>query len=83
MRLTSGCVVTDTSCRTHFSAVPFANIRPTLAVHGLRVLRMRCRVARPVSVAYERPELEAVIARNFTPALSGLVRRNNAVETLA
>ena len=36
-----------------------------------------------MSVAHERPEVEPVIARNFTPALPGLVQRDNVVETLA
>jgi hypothetical protein len=44
---------------------------------------MYCCVARAVSIAHERPEVEPVIARNFTPALPGLVLRDNVVETLA
>lgn len=56
---------------------------PALTVCCLHVLRMRRRVARTVSVAYERPELEAVVVRNFTPALPGLMQRDNVVETLA
>ena len=36
-----------------------------------------------MSVAHERPEVEPVIARNFAPALPGLMQRHNVVETLA
>ena len=36
-----------------------------------------------MSVAHERPEVEPVVVRNFTPALAALVQRDNVVETLA
>jgi hypothetical protein len=52
-------------------------------MHCLRVLRMRRRVARAMSVTHEPAQVQPVIARDFTPALSGLVRRDNVVETLA
>jgi hypothetical protein len=40
-------------------------------------------VTRAVGVAHELAEVKSVIARNFTPALPGLVQRDNVVETLA
>ena len=61
----------------------FGNVRSALAVHCLGVVRMRCRIARAMSIANEGPEVEAVIAGNFAPALSRPVRRNNVVKTLA
>ena len=75
--------MTHTSCCAGPLAVAFGNVRPALAMRCSHVLRMRRRVARTVSVAHECSELEAIIMRNFTPALPGLVRRNNVVETLA
>jgi hypothetical protein len=36
-----------------------------------------------VSIAHERAKVEAVIARNFTPALPVLMQRDNIVEALA
>jgi hypothetical protein len=36
-----------------------------------------------MGVANERPELEAVIPRNFAPALPGLMRCDNIVKALA
>ena len=71
------------SCRARFGAVAFGNMRPALAVRCSRVLRMHRRVARAVSVAHERPELEPVVVRNFTPALAALMQRDNVVKTLA
>ena len=58
-------------------------MRPALAMHCSRVLRMHRRVARAVSLAHERPELEPVVVRNLTPALAALVQRDNIVKTLA
>ena len=75
--------MTATSCRVRFSAVAFGNMRPALAMHCARVLRMHRRVARAVSIAHERPELEPVVVRNFTPALPALVQRDNVVKALA
>ena len=75
--------MTVTSGHSRFRLVAFGNMRSALAMRCLRVLRMHCRVARAVSVAHERSEVEPVIMRNFTPALSGPVRRDNVVETLA
>ena len=74
--------MTDTVCRIRFHAVTFGNMRPALAMRCRCVLRMHCGVARAVSAAYQLPEVEAVIARNFTPALSGLVRGDDVVKTL-
>ena len=65
------------------SPVAFGNMRPALAMHCSRVLRIHRRVARAVSVAHEPPEVEPVVVRNFTPALAGLVQRDNILETLA
>ena len=59
------------------------NVRPAPAMRRSHVLRLRRRVARTVSIAHERSELEAIIMRNFTPTLPGLVSRDNVVETLA
>jgi hypothetical protein len=69
--------VTAASCRARFSAVAFSNMRPALAMHCWRVLRVHSRVARAVSVAHERPKLEPVVVRNFTPALASLMQRDN------
>ncbi len=79
----TGWAVTDTSCRARLRDVAFGNMRPALAMHCSRVLRMRRRVARAVSVAHQRPELEPVVVRNFTPALAALMQRYNIVKTLA
>ena len=75
--------MTDTSCHTRVRTVSFGNMRSAPAVHCLRVVGMRRRIARAVSIANERPELEPVIARNFSPTLPGLVRCNNIVKALA
>ena len=75
--------MTDSSCRARLRAVTFGNMRPALAMHCSGVLRMHRRIGRPFSVAHERPELEPVVVRNFTPALAALVQRNNIVKTLA
>jgi hypothetical protein len=53
-----------------------------LAVDGLRVPRMRRCLAGSVCVAYKPAEIQAVIVRNFSPALPRLVQRNNIVEAL-
>ena len=74
--------MTDTSCRARFRAMAFGNMR-ALAMRCPRVFRMHCRGARAVSVAHERPELEPVVVRNFTPALAALMQRHNIVKTLA
>ena len=75
--------VTDTSCRARSRAVVFGNMRAAHAMHCSGVLRTHCSVARAVSVAHERPELEPIVVRNFTPALAALMQRDNIVETLA
>ena len=69
--------VTDTSCRARSRAVVFGNMRAAHAMHCSGVLRMHCSVARAVSVAHERPELEPIVVRNFTPALAALMQRDN------
>ena len=74
--------MTDTSCRTGFRTMSFRNMHAALAMHCLSVLRVRCRVARAMSVANELAEVKTVIARDFTPALPGLVRCNNVVKAL-
>ena len=73
--------MTDASCARR-RPVAFGSVRPAPAMCCLHVFRMRRRVARTVSVAYERPEFETVVVRNFTPALPGLMQRDNVVETL-
>jgi hypothetical protein len=75
--------VTATPSRTRLRAVAFGNMRPTLAVHCSRLLRMHRRVARAVSAAHECPKLEPVVVRDFTPALAALMQRDNIVKTLA
>jgi len=77
--------MTATSGRIRFnpSPVTVGNMRSALAMHCCRILRMHCRVARAVRVTHERPKIQPVVAGNFTPALSGLVCRDNVVETLA
>lgn len=54
-----------------------------LAVDGLRVPRMRRCLAGSVCVAYKPAEIQAVIMRNFSPALPRLVQCDDAVEALA
>jgi hypothetical protein len=71
----------EAPCRI-FSAVPFGNMGSAPAAHCSRVLRVHCRVARAVSIAYELPEVEPIIVRYFSPALPTLVQRHNIVETL-
>ena len=75
--------MTHASCCARRCAVAVGNVRPALATRCSDVVRMRRRVARTVSVAHERSEVEAIIVGNFTPALPGLMRRDNVVETLA
>jgi hypothetical protein len=48
---------------------PLATCVPLLPRIVSRVLRIHRRVARGVSVAHERPEIDPVIAGNFTQAL--------------
>jgi hypothetical protein len=57
--------------------------RRALAMNSLSVLCMHRCLARPVSVAHEPAEVKPVIARNFTPALTALMQRNNIVEVLS
>jgi hypothetical protein len=52
-------------------------------MNSLSVLCMHRCLARPVSVAHEPAEVKPVIARNFTPALTALMQRNNIVEALS
>ena len=73
----------DTVCPGRVCAVSFGNMRSALAVHFLSILAMRCRIARTVSIANESPEVEAVVSRNFAPALPGLMRCNHIVKALA
>ena len=73
----------EPSCRVLSSAVAFGNVAPAPAMYCSVVLRIHRRVARAVSVAYEGPEVQPVIVRNFTPSLPGLMQRDNIVETLA
>jgi hypothetical protein len=60
----------------------FAVDRRALAMDCVGILRMHCRVARPVSVAHESAKIEPVVMRNFTPALAPLMQRDNIVKTL-
>ena len=91
--------VTDASCSTRLCGMAPAHIRGTfatgccsalvtnrcgaLAMNRLNILRMHRCLARPMSVAHEPAQVEPVIMRNFTPAFSGLMLRNNIVEALA
>ena len=74
--------MTHTSCRAGSRTVSFGNMRAALAMHCLGVLRVHCRVARAMSIANELAEIETVVARDFTPALPGLVRCNYVVKAL-
>ena len=53
-----------------------------LAMRRAGILRMRRRLAGPVSVAHEPAKVQAVIVRNFSPALPRLVQRDDVVEAL-
>ena len=66
--------MTGTSCRARLRAVAFGNMRSAP--------RMRRRLAGPMSVAHEPAKVQAVIVRNFSPALPGLMLSDNTVETL-
>ena len=61
----------------------FAMSAGALAMDGLSILRMRRRLTRPVSRAYDVTEFEPIIARNLAPAFPTLVQRDNVVEALA
>jgi hypothetical protein len=65
------------------SAGALAMSAGALAMDGLSILRMRRRLTRPVSRAYDITEFEPIIARNLAPAFPTLVQRDNVVETLA
>ena len=54
-----------------------------LAMDRLSILRMRRRLTRPVSGAYDVTEFEPIIMRNLAPAFPSLVQRDNVVEALA
>ena len=75
--------MTATPIRIRFRSVIFGNMLTALAMHCSRVVSMRRRIAGAMSITHERPELEPVIARDFTPALAGLMERDNIVKTLA
>ena len=53
-----------------------------LAMHRAAILRMRRRLAGPMSVAHEPAKVQAVVVRNLSPASPGLMLSNNTVETL-
>lgn len=57
--------------------------RTALALHRLGVLRVRRRPARPTRAADNAAKIEPVISRNFAPALSALMRRDDVVEARA
>src|SRR6266567_6377490 len=61
----------------------FAMDAAALAMYRLRILRMRRRLTRPVSGAYDVTEYEPIITRNLAPAFPSLVQRDNVVEALA
>src|ERR1044071_4676624 len=79
----TGYAVTDASGRTLFWPVGFGNMRPALAMHCSRILRIHCRLTRTVCVAHEPAQVEPVVLRNFTPTLAALMQRDNIVKTLA
>src|SRR5882724_2919423 len=54
-----------------------------LSMNCVYVLRVRGCLTGAVSIAHECPEVKPVVVRNFTPALPGLVQRNNVVKPLA
>ena len=65
------------------NAAAFAMDAAALAMNRLGILRMRRRLTRPVSGAYDVTEFEPIIARNLAPAFPTLVQRDNVVEALA
>jgi hypothetical protein len=54
-----------------------------LAMNGIEVLRMRGCLTGAVRIAYEAAEIQAVVVRNFSPALPRPVQRNDVVEALS
>jgi len=56
--------------------------RGAFAMNRLGILCLRRRLAGSVSVAHELAKVQAVIVRNFSPALPGLMLSDNTVETL-
>ncbi len=81
--------VTDTSCSRHPGSVASTNVcgAPTmdcraLAMHRLRVLRMRCCLARAVRAAHHFAKLQAVVVRNLPPAFVALELAYDGVEAL-
>jgi len=75
--------VAGSSVRIRLRTVTFGNMRSALAMRCSRVVSMRRRIARAMSVTHERPEVNPVVARDFTPALARLMQRDNIVEALA
>ena len=65
------------------NAAAFAMDAAALAMNRLGILRMRRRLTRPVSGAYDVTEFEPIIMRNLAPAFPSLVQRDNVVEALA
>ena len=57
--------------------------RAALAVHALRILCVCRGLARPMRVADNPAKIKPVVSRDLAPAFSGLVCRNDVIETLA
>jgi hypothetical protein len=53
-----------------------------LAMSGFEILRVRGCLTGAVRVAYKPAEIQAVIVRNFSPALPRLMQSDNVVEAL-
>ena len=78
------CVASaDVSSAFTMNAAAFAMDAAALAMNRLGILRMRRRLTRPVSGAYDVTEFEPIIMRNLAPAFPSLVQRDNVVEALA
>jgi hypothetical protein len=58
-------------------------VRMALAMSGLSILRMQCRLTRTMRSALELAKIEPVVAGNLSPALPGFVHCHDVVKTLA
>lgn len=64
------------------TCVASANISGVSAVHCLGVLRMHCRLTRPVRIAHDPAEVQAVIVCDLPPTFVPLELPHDRVETL-
>jgi hypothetical protein len=87
-RSKSGAVI-DSLCPRHPVIVTTAHMSSAFpmnaavfVVNGPRVPRMRSCLGGTVRIAHELAKIQAVIVRNFSPALAQPVQRDDIVETL-